>query len=307
MKRALIPAALGLAAGILFLFWPDAAVPPLLQTDEANPASNIQATLPDTAVAANVSTVRVGDQALTLAGTTLQPTPAVTALFEGWLSTTQSQRYEQWKTRALAQAESLPPEAQGQLSRWLDQYVELNLALQLMTVDGEPTWQKILASVRSARGEYFSASELAMFRGQIALENFTQSAVDALNENSDPLSQLSGLTSAASDLPDTERAKAEQMLTALSQSLQQNPALADNPQAWQKLLQARAAATLQGPSVDLTEANADFLKRYNVYNASRETLIQQGASDDQLESLRNSQFSGAELMRAKTFDKALAQ
>lgn len=310
MKRALLPIGLSVAAAAIFMLWPKTATPPpALDTPPATIATP-ELTPSTTAPPATTNTeptFRIGKQTLMLEGDTLLPTPALVELFNTWLADTQSKRYEEWKPNALQQAEALPVRAREQLSRWLDQYVELNLALQLMSVQGEPTWDNILANVRNARNAYFNESELALFADQISLENFTETAVTAFGDGNAPLATLVDLQQDASKLPETVRGKVDAMLNQLSQSLQQDPNLANNTQAWNMLVQANAAATLETPSVDLTEANADFLKRYNAYSEAREALLQQGASEDQLRVLRESHFTGTELLRAGTFDKALAE
>lgn len=310
MKRALLPIGLSIAAAAIFMLWPETATPPpALDTPPATIATPVltpSTTAPP--VTTNTEpTFRIGKQTLMLEGDTLLPTPALVELFNTWLADTQSKRYEEWKPNALQQAEALPVRAREQLSRWLDQYVELNLALQLMSVQGEPTWDNILANVRNARDAYFNESELALFADQIALENFTESAVNAFADGNNPLATLVDLQQDASKLPESVRGKVDTMLNQLSQSLQQDPNLSNNTQSWHMLVQANAAATLETPSVDLTEANADFLKRYNAYSEARETMLQQGASEDQLRVLRESNFTGTELLRAGTFDKALAE
>lgn len=310
MKRTLLPIGLSVAAAAVFLLWPETTtVPPPPETvpTTMSPPPPPAATTPTEPTGKNKQSLRIGDTTLSLQGDALLPTPTLVALFNRWLADTQTQRYEEWKPRALQQADALPPAAQEQLSRWLDQYVELNLALQLMSVQGEPTWDNILANVRNARSAYFNESELALFSDQIALENFTESTVTAFSDGNNPLAALVDLQKDASQLPESVRGKVDTMLNQLSQSLQQDPTLSSNPQTWNMLVQANAAATLETPSVDLTEANADFLKRYNAYAEARETLLQQGASEDQLRVLRESHFTGAELLRAGTFDKALAE
>lgn len=303
MKRVIL--GLGVLAGAAFLLWPKSAtLPPehtqTLQAPAPEPA-------PAPAAVSGTQTITIGRFALTAEDGVLMPTASVTAMFNDWLAHSQSRRYEEWKPGALAQAASLPSSAQQQLGQWLDQYVELNLALQLMSVKGEPTWDNILSNVRQLRGEYFSENDAGLFADQIALEDFTEAAVNAFADGDSPLSTLVDLGEQAATLPPEARTRAEAMLNQLSQALQQNPSLNENIEEWNRLVQADAAATLETPSVDLTEADAGFLKRYNTYAKERETLQQQGASEEQLKALRATHFSGAELMRAGTLDKALSE
>lgn len=310
MKRAVLPIGLSLVAAAVFMLWPKTAImPPVTSSEQpVQPASIAQT--PETSVAqpANANgNLMVGRFRLSLNNDLLLPTPTVLALFNEWLGTTQPQRYEEWKPRALAEAANLPPAAREQLEKWLDQYVELNLAMQLMAVKGEPTWDNILANVRSARRTYFSDAETPLFSEQIALEDFTENVVTAFADDSNPLATLVDLEQQADALPAAMRPRVDAMLNQFSTALQQNPALNADAQAWNRLVQANAAATLEAPSVDLTEANADFLKRYNAYAAERDALIGQGATEEQLRALRETHFSGTERLRAGTFDKALAE
>lgn len=315
MKRTLLPIGLtigvaGAGAVALFLLWPDTArlpadTPQAIQTEQTQPPQVTAAS--GSIMQAQQHTVRIGKHTLNLLGDTLLPTPTLVGLFNDWLSSTQSQRYEEWKPAALKEADRLPSAAREQLSRWLDQYVELNLALQLLAIQGEPSWDNILENVRTARSAYFSDADAALFTDQIALENFTQSAVMTLGDSSDPLTTLAELRQSANTLPDIERGKVEKMLAQLSQRLEQNPTLTENAQAWNSLVQAQVAGTLETASVDLAESNADFLKRYNTYADTRNGLLQQGATEEQLRALRETHFTGAELLRAGTFDKALAE
>lgn len=302
MKRVIV--GLGLAAGAAFLLWPEAStVPPDAQAPVTAPAAE-NITPPTPPVNGEMS---VGKFALSLRDGMLVPTPTIIALFNDWLGDTQSQRYEEWKPGALEQAAALPPAARDQLAQWLDQYVELNFALQLMTVKGEPTWDNILTRVRNMRDEYFGDEAASLFSEQIALENFTEAAVTAFADGANPLSSLVDLEQQANTLPPEARHRAGIMLNQLSQALQQDPALNENTDEWNRLVQANAAATLETPSVDLTEASAGFLQRYNAYAAEREALLEQGASEEQVKALRVSRFEGAELMRAGTLDNALSE
>lgn len=303
MKRVII--GLGLVAGAAFLLWPETTTlpPETAAPPAASTAPPVQAA-PTPAVTGEVT---IGRHSLTVRDGLLVPTASITALFNEWLGNTQSRRYEEWKPEALKQAASLPPAAQAQLARWLDQYVELNLAMQLMTVKGEPSWDNILANVRSMRGEYFGDEAASLFADQIALENFTESAVTGFADGANPLSSLVDLEQQASALPPHARARAEALLDQLSNALQQDPTLNENTEEWNRLVQANAAASLETPSVDLTEANAGFLQRYNAYAEEREALQQQGATEEQLKALRATRFSDAELLRAGTLDRALSE
>ncbi len=306
MKRIVI--GLAAIAGAAFLLWPDVATLPPEQQQTGAPTTG-QPSEPTNAIensAAN-ETVTIGKFPLTLRHGALQPTPSVTGLFNAWLTESQARRYEDWKAEMLAQANALPPGAREQLEKWLDQYVELNLAMQLMMVKGEPTWDNILDNVRKARGDYFGEEAGGLFSDQIALENFTESVVNTFEDGGNPLSNLVDMEQQAATLPPQARQQAETMLKQLSQSLQQDPSLNENSAEWNRLVQSGAAATLETPSVDLTEASASFLQRYNAYAAERETLQQQGASEEQLKALRATHFSGPELLRASTMDKALAE
>jgi hypothetical protein len=306
MKRVVI--GLAVVAGAAFLLWPDVATLPPEQQQTRNPNA-VQSSDPSPAkeTLAADETVSIGRFPLTLRQGTLLPTSNVTALFNAWLAESQARRYEDWKPEMLTQASTLPPGAREQLEKWLDQYVELNLAMQMMMVNGEPTWDNILDKVRKARGDYFGEEEGGLFSDQIALENFTESVVNTFEDGGNPLSNLVDMEQQAATLPPPARQQAEAMLKQLSQSLQQDPSLNENSAEWNRLVQSSAAATLETPSVDLTEASASFLQRYNAYAAERETLQQQGASEEQLKALRATHFSGPELLRAGTMDKALAE
>lgn len=308
MKRALWPLLAGVVATATLWLWPKTATNP----PDTPPTTASTITASPTAQATNETppiqteqTFPVSKHLLRLKGDQLLPTPDIVAMFNEWVAATQSQRYEEWRSVKLLQANDLPEQAQQQLAKWLDQYAEYNLALQLMALKGEPSWDNILSNLREARGLYFQEQDKGLFDDQIALEDFTEKAVNAFSDDNNPLSTLVELERQVSALPPGTRPAVDAMLAQLTKALQQDSSISDSPEEWNRLVQSTAAATLANPSVDLNEASADFLKRYNAYSEERARMRQEGATEDQLRVLRETRFAGSERLRANTLDKAL--
>ena len=76
----------------------------------------------------------------------------------------------------------------------------------------------------------------------------------------------------------------------------------------QGIAEQMAAQALIQPDFTFGEPTAEFMAQYNEYTAAKQNLLQQGEirseDDPALEALRQRYFSGSELLRVKTLDRA---
>ena len=110
-------------------------------------------------------------------------------------------------------------------------------------------------------------------------------------------------------LPPTVQPNAQKVL---DQSQDLFSAMAGSAQAdtdvVQGIAEQMAAQALIQPDFTFGEPTAEFMAQYNEYTAAKQNLLQQGeirSEDDvALEALRQRYFSGSELLRVKTLDRA---
>jgi hypothetical protein len=244
---------------------------------------------------------------LALAGNYLLGDPQVVRLFDDWATEHAGEEFSVWKAQVLMDAEdTLPPEAMLQLEHWLDQYAEMNLAMQLLSIEGEPEWNKILADVSQLRGVYFADSDRNLFSHIEEIEDFTRDAMTAVAAGMDE-SALASLTSRSRELTPQERVRVQRWLEQIRTMTTAADWNSMDRDTRTRSLQAQVASLLESPSIDFGEENIGFLERYQTYSLERETLLAQGADQETLDALLERHFEGMQQTRALTLDRALAR
>jgi hypothetical protein len=303
MRKFLLVFACLACVGLAWLVWPEDAGKPvsLVTVKPSGIGREFGNVDPDSRL------IMLDGHPLSLAGNYLQGDPQIIRLFDDWATDNAGEEFSVWKARTLMEAEdTLPPEAMLQLEHWLDQYAEMNLAMQLLSVEGEPEWNKILADVGQLRGVYFADSDRNLFAHIEEIEDFTRDAMSAVAAGMDD-NALASLSSRARALTPQERVRVQRWLDnirAMTTAADWG-SLDEEPRT--RSLQAQVASLLESPSIDFGEENIGFLERYQSYSLERETLMEQGADEQSLEALLERHFEGMQQTRALTLDRALAR
>lgn len=241
----------------------------------------------------------------------LLPGPETRALFDSLARQQGQVPADLWKDSVLESYRStLGDKAYAELETLLDRYIEYNLALQLLPMDGVASLADALEHVRQIRMEYLGQAAGAMFRDWQQMESFTRQFVQQVTNNTQDITQLQqALQEQVYALPATVRPNAQKVL---DQSQDLLAAMAGSSQAdadvVQGIAEQMAAQALIQPDFTFGEPTAEFMTKYNEYTGAKETLLQQGGirseDDPELEALRQRYFSGSELLRVKTLDRA---
>jgi lipase chaperone LimK len=247
---------------------------------------------------------------LSIAGNgNLLPSPSVRELFDSIARQKGETPVDQWKQQILSQfKDQLPAPALNQLQTLLNHYVEYNLALQLMPMEGAASLKAAMNQVQSLREEYLGDAESsALFADWQQLESFTHDYVEQLAHTQYPETLRPSLQAQVDSLPITVRARAQKVLDASADLFQPRQASVE-PATLQSIAEQIAAVALIQPNFMFAEPSADFMDRYSHYAQEKNQLLQSGSADSEndtaLNALRQRYFSGSDLLRVKTLDRA---
>src|SRR5690606_12569967 len=103
----------------------------------------------------------------------------------------------------------LPAAAQAQLQELFSRYVEFNLALQLLPMEGAPNLAAVLQRVQQLRQHYLgNETAQLMYADWSALEDFTRQYLHIMAATTDPQAARAQLQSLAQQLPHTVQQRA---------------------------------------------------------------------------------------------------
>ncbi|RLU01029.1 lipase secretion chaperone [Ketobacter sp.] len=241
----------------------------------------------------------------------LLPGPETRALFDSLARQQGPLPADQWKDHILeSYRQRLGEPAYTQLEALLNRYIEYNLALQLLPMDGVASLGAALDHVGQIRQEYLGEANAAMFQDWQQMETFTRQFVEQVTSSSQDVAQLQqALQEQVYALPVTVQANAQKVL---DQSQDLFNALSTSTGADRDLIQGiaeqMAARALMQPDFTFGEPSAEFMSQYNRYTSARQNLLATGRiqseDDPELAALRQRYFSGPELLRVKTLDRA---
>lgn len=316
MQKILIVLAATLA-GLLLVYWIGAPAPS--ETDSTPPAteataasgSNGQTPARDTLSEPTQTLVVVGHYHLTLdQENNLIPTPQVRELFDSIAMKNGSVPVDQWKNGALSTYHAaIPPKPLKQLKALLDQYVEYNLALQLMPMEGAPTLLSALDRVDDMREQYLGrVNAQGLFSDWVQLEQFARDYVTIMTTDNHADHVRQTLQAKIDDLPDTVRPRAQSVLNHSEQLLGTLSVAQADPDGFRSLAEQNAAKALTQPNFTFAEPDPGFMRRYEEYLSARDQALETTRSPEQkqeaVEMLRQELFSGSELLRVETLDRA---
>lgn len=239
----------------------------------------------------------------------LVPGPEVRELFDAIARQQGQIPADQWKQSILdAYDEQLGPLAREQLQALLNRYIEYNLALQLLPMDGVASLRDALQRVQQIRSEYIGQDSAALFSDWQQVEAFTNQFVQQTMNYQDAAQLQQSLQEQVYSLPPTVQPRAQRILqnsedlfTALG-SGQPDPAVVKS------IAEQVAALALVQPDFTFGEPSPEFMEQYHQYTRAKQALLQQGSIDSenapQLEALRQQYFSGSDRLRVKTLDRA---
>ena len=241
----------------------------------------------------------------------LLPGPETRALFDSLARQQGQVPADLWKDSVLeSYRDTLGDKAYAELETLLNRYIEYNLALQLLPMDGVASLADALEHVRQIRMEYLGQAAGAMFRDWQQMETFTRQFVEQVTNNTQDVTELQqSLQEQVYALPATVRPNAQKVLdqsqdlfSALTGSSQVNADVVRG------IAEQMAAQALIQPDFTFGEPTAEFMAKYNEYIVARESLMQLGdiTSEDapELEALRQRYFSASDVLRVKTLDRA---
>lgn len=316
MKRALAIAACIALITLGILFWGSIDEPATQTAVDQQPAVHQPAPAstspPPPQTAAIASDIEIEGYPVHLDSRgNLQPGPETRALFDT-LARLQGQiPADLWKDAILeAYREELGDKAYQQLNALLDRYIEYNLALQLLPMEGVASLADALEHVRDIRREYLGDAAGSMFRDWQQMESFTTQFVEQVTSNSQNIAALQqALQEQVYALPATVQPSAQKIL---DQSQDLFNALTSSSQADSAMIKGIAeqvaAQALMQPDFTFGEPSAEFMAQYYEYTAAKQKMIQKSGieseDDAALNALRQRYFSGSELLRVKTLDRA---
>ena len=316
MKRVLAIAVsiVVLTLAILFLGSIEDTTPPVTPMNDNDPppqpAVSATSPVPPTTVISAGLTIKGFPIHLDPNGNLL-PGPEIRALFDA-LAREQGQiPADLWKSTILERyREALGDKAYQQLSTLLNRYIEYNLALQLLPMDGVASLADVLDHIRRIRRDYMGDATAPMFRDWQQVENFSRQFVEQVSGPDPDIQQLQrNLQEQVYALPVSVQPRAQQvldqsqdLLTALSASAQ------GEPEIIRSIAEQLAAQALIQPDFTFGEPTAEFMAQYQEYITAKQQLLQQGnirgEDDPALAALRQRYFSASDLLRVKTLDRA---
>lgn len=217
-----------------------------------------------------------------------------------------------WKHTILGPyAGELPAPALRQLQDLLNRYVEFNLALQLLPLEGAPDLTGVLLRVKELREHYLgqAASDL-VYADWVALEAFTHQYLDIMTRNRDPEQSQVQLETLAHALPEPVQERALSLIRHNDEEISVQRIAQVDPDAYRRMLQEQVAIALIETSLLFDEPSPEFMERYEQYAQERQTQLKSDVDlrdqQDQLDGLRAKYFSGSDLLRVETLDRAEA-
>ena len=315
MRKFTVLAILALAAILLF-FWPPAEV------DDNGQDSGTDTTAPTSSdsAASDSAASAPGDRVVTLldipirvsaSGDLVQDT-RIKQLFDRFAAEHTEEAVDGWKQTILQSfAGELPAPALTQLQDLLNRYVEFNLALQLLPLEGAPDLNGVLARVRELREHYLGkAASDSIYADWSALEKFTHQFLDIMTRNRDPAQSEAELEKLARTLPEPVQERALNMIRHNDEEMSVSRIAKVDPVAYGRMLQEQAAIALIETQLLFDEPSPEFMERYDEYAQQRQSLLKENVDlrlqQDQLKELRAKYFSGADQLRVETLDRAEA-
>lgn len=310
MRKFTVLAMLALAAVLLFLWLPaevddndqdpgtETAAPPSSDTAASAPGERV-ITLLDIPIRISAS------------GDLVQDT-RIKQLFDRFAAEHTEEPVDGWKQSILqTYADQLPAPALAQLQELLNRYVEFNLALQLLPLEGAPDLNGVLARVRELREHYLGkAASDSIYADWSALEKFTHQYLDIMTRNRDPAQSEAELEDLARALPEPVQERALSMIRHNDEEMSVQRIAKVDPVAYGRMLQEQAAIALIETQLLFDEPSPEFMERYEQYAQERQAQLQENVDlrlqQDQLKDLRAKYFSGADQLRVETLDRAEA-
>lgn len=319
MKRVMAIAACIVLLTLAVLFWgsigdstpqPETGLAPAGQQPQPTPDLDHQTAL-EPAVIDQTAAVKIEGFAVRRDGQgNLLPGPETRALFDSLARQQGPIPADQWKDHILeSYRRRLGEPAYTQLEALLNRYIEYNLALQLLPMDGVASLGAALDHVRQIRQQYLGEANAAMFQDWQQMETFTRQFVEQVTSSQDVAQLQQSLQEQVYALPATVQANAQKVL---DQSQDLFNALSNSTGADRDLIQGiaeqMAARALMQPDFTFGEPSAEFMDQYNRYTGAKQNLLATGRieseDDPELAALRQRYFSGPELLRVKTLDRA---
>lgn len=241
----------------------------------------------------------------------LIPDTRLKQLFDLIASENTEQPVDQWKHSILQQfSEDLPPAALAQLQDAFDRYVEFNLALQLLPMEGAPNLQAVLQRVQNLREHYLGDIAAPMYEDWRALEDFTYQYLNIMAQQSDPTAAQDQLNALADQLPPAVQQRAHNMVNAAADDFAADSITGLDPESFQRMLQEMAAVSLIETTLVFDEPSAEFMAKYEQYGEQKRDVLlsdlSEAAQQEKLSQLRAQYFSGSEILRVETLDRAEA-
>lgn len=322
MKRILaITACVVLVATALF-WWTGYVssarqAPPAAGSDPAPDTPGFPATGTSPAAQHHPSAPQSGPYRVQIEGASLQvdaqgnlvPAPQVRQLFDT-LARQQGQiPADLWKDSILdAYRDQLGNTATQQLETLLKRYVEYNLALQMLPMDGVASLAGALDHVQQIRDEYLGEASTALFRDWQQMESFTEQYVMQVVNSRGVVQLRQTLQEQVYALPASVQPRAQKVLDQSQDLFAALPSAQTDSATLQSIAEQTAALALMQPDFTFGEPSAEFMEQYHQYNSAKQRLQQQDTitseDDPRLQQLRQEYFSGSDVLRVKTLDRA---
>lgn len=235
----------------------------------------------------------------------------VRQLFDTLAAEHQEEPVDQWKHQVLQSfRDQLPAPALATLQEAFDRYVEFNLALQLLPMEGAPHLQAVLQRVQALRQHYLGPYAASLYEDWSALEAFTQQYLAIMTQNRDDAASRQQLEALASQLPAPVQARARNMIRHSSEDFAVDDMASLEPEAYNRMLQEMAAVSLIETTLLFDEPSPEFMARYEQYSEQKRDLLLSELSETEqqqrLAELRQQYFQGSDVLRVETLDRAEA-
>ena len=235
----------------------------------------------------------------------------VRQLFDLLASRNNDEPVDQWKHKVLQPfAKKLPAPALACLQDAFDRYVEFNLALQLLPMEGAPNLQAVLQRVQELRSHYLGVYAEPMYADWGALETFTSDYLAIMTQQRDDRAARRQLEKLSSQLPQAVQARARNMIRHSAEDFAVDDMAALEPDAYARMLQELTAVSLIETSLLFDEPSSEFMAQYEQYSDQKRELLLTAPAEDKLipalSALRHQFFQGSDILRAETLDRAEA-
>lgn len=309
--RILTALAIALLAAVLFFYWLQPGTPDSTSED-AEPGEETLL-IPASQNQAGQRTLELLDIPITVtAAGDLVPDTRIKQLFDTFADQHIEEPVDGWKQQILLQfSDQLPAPALAQLQELLNRYVEFNLALQLLPMEGAPNLSAVLQRVRELREHYLGKAVAdTMYADWNELEAFTRQYLEIMTRNRNPEESQSQLETLAEALPEPVQQRALSMIRHSDEEVSVPRIAKVDPDAYSRMLQEQVAIALIETQLLFDEPSPEFMDRYEHYAEERQTLLKPDVDVreqlDQLKELRAKYFSGADVLRVETLDRAEA-